>query len=63
MSGVYWTEDRITHPKSGWYDSVSPSNEPGQLLMRQIPENPEEFAEERHRFLEENARLLQQLGG
>jgi hypothetical protein len=37
FSGVYWTEDRVTHGKSGWYDSVSPGNQPGNPLIRQIP--------------------------
>src|SRR5439155_23022895 len=35
-SGVYWTEDRVTHPKSKWYDSAAPGNEPGKPLIKQI---------------------------
>ena len=63
LSGVYWTEDRITHRKSGWYDSVSPSNEPGRPLIRQIPEElDEEDAAELRRLREENARLRERLG-
>ena len=36
-SGVYWTEDRTAHRKSNWYDSLSPTNEPGHALIRQVP--------------------------
>ncbi len=35
-SGVYWTDDRITHRKSRWYDSLTPNNEPGNPLIKQI---------------------------
>jgi hypothetical protein len=63
-SGVYWTEDRITHQKSKWYDSVSPSNEPGKPLIGQIPrEAGKEEAEELRRLREENARLRERLSG
>lgn len=61
-SGVYWTEDRITHRKSKWYDAASPSNEPGQPLIRQIPELSDED-DELSRLREENARLREQLEG
>ena len=36
-SGVYWTEDRTAHRKSNWYDSLSPTNEPGHSLIQQVP--------------------------
>jgi hypothetical protein len=63
MSGVYWTEDRITHHRSSWYESVAPSNEPGHPLIRQIPEEPkEDLVAELHRLREENARLRKRLG-
>jgi hypothetical protein len=63
-TGVYWTEDRITHNKSQWYDSLAPSNEPGKPLIGQIPkEAGEDEAEELRRLREENARLRQQLSG
>jgi hypothetical protein len=64
FTGVYWTEDRVTHGKSRWYDSVSPGNEPRKPLIRQIPKEVEEdAAEELRRLREENARLREQLGG
>jgi hypothetical protein len=28
FTGVYWTEDRVSHSKSTWYDSLAPGNEP-----------------------------------
>jgi hypothetical protein len=63
-TGVYWTEDRETHPKSRWYDSLSPTNEPRKPLIRQIPQDAgEREAEELHRLREENARLREQLAG
>jgi hypothetical protein len=63
-TGVYWTEDRVTHHKTRWYDSLSPTNEPGKPLIRQIPQEAgNEDAEELRRLREENARLRQQLSG
>jgi hypothetical protein len=63
-TGVYWTDDRITHPKSGWYDSVSPGNAPRNPLIGQIPrEAAQDPAEELRRLREENARLREQLSG
>jgi hypothetical protein len=60
-SGVYWTEDRITYRKSTWYDTLSPSNEPGKPLIGQIPKESESAAEELERLREENARLRAEL--
>jgi hypothetical protein len=63
-TGVYWTEDRVTHPKSGWYDSLAPTNEPRKPLIRQIPQDAgEREAEELRRLRAENARLREQLAG
>lgn len=62
-TGVYWTEDRVTHSKSKWYDSLAPGNEPGSPLIDQIPKGEEKNKEEELRHLrEENARLREQLG-
>jgi hypothetical protein len=62
-TGVYWTDDRVTHGKSKWYDSLSPSNEPRNPIIKQIPKDAEEdAAEELRRLREENARLREQLG-
>lgn len=61
-SGVYWTDDRITHRKSGWYDTVSPSNEPGKPLIGQIVHEEEEIdPDELTRLRQENARLREKL--
>jgi len=57
LSGVYWTEDRITHAKSKWYDSLSPSNEPGKPLIGQISEHDGDHEDELQSLREENARL------
>jgi hypothetical protein len=63
-TAVFWTEDRITHPKSKWYDSLSPTNEPRKPLIAQIPkEAVEDEAGELRRLREENARLREQLSG
>ena len=63
-TAVYWTEDRVTHGKSGWYDSLSPSNEPGKPLIGQIPkEAAGDESDELRRLREENARLREQLSG
>lgn len=36
-TGVYWTEDRVTHRKANWYGRLPPSNEAGHPIIRQIP--------------------------
>jgi hypothetical protein len=62
MTGVYWTEDRVTHAKAGWYDAVAPGNAPGKPLIRQLPQTAEAAdADELRRLREENARLREQL--
>ncbi len=61
-TGVFWTEDRVTHGKSGWYDSLSPTNEPGKPIIRQIPQEPRnDDGDELQRLRAENARLKKQL--
>jgi hypothetical protein len=63
-SGVYWTEDRITHGKSKWYDSLPPTNEPNKPLIGLITHDDEEDpSNELRRLREENARLREQLAG
>jgi len=63
-TGVYWTEDRVTHGKSKWFETVSPSNEPGKPLISQIPkEAGEDAAAELRRLRDENARLREELSG
>ena len=73
-SGVYWTEDRITYPKAGWYDALSPGNEAGRPVISQIPQSipppplraagsaEESEAEELIRLRAENAELRARLG-
>lgn len=64
FTGVFWTDDRITHRKSKWYESLSPGNEPGNPLIGQIPkELGEDPADELRRLREENARLRAKLAG
>jgi hypothetical protein len=41
FAGVYWTEDRITHSKAKWYAGLPQKNEPGDPVIRHIP-NPAE---------------------
>jgi hypothetical protein len=41
-SGVYWTDDRVTHRKGRWYDALSPMNEPGNPIIRQISDGDED---------------------
>jgi hypothetical protein len=61
-TGVYWTEDRVTHGKPGWYDGLSPGNEAGKPVIGQIPrEAGQDQAAELARLREENARLREQL--
>jgi len=66
-SGVYWTEDRITYPRSNWVASLAPGNEPGRPVISQIPQTLpppalESDAEELMRLREENAQLRERLG-
>ena len=61
-SGVYWTEDRIAYRKSKWYDSLSPSNEPGRPLIGQIPQDGiDDEYDELQQLRDENARLRKEL--
>jgi predicted Zn-ribbon and HTH transcriptional regulator len=61
-TGVYWTDDRVTHSKPSWYDSLPPSNEPRNPLIDRIPKQAaEDEAEELRRLREENAQLREQL--
>jgi hypothetical protein len=61
-SGVYWTDDRVTHGTSTWYEVVAPTNEPGRPLLGQIPKTAAEpEPDELQRLREENARLKEEL--
>jgi hypothetical protein len=63
-TGVYWTDDRVTHGKSKWYDSLAPGNAPRKPVIGQIPrEEGEDVDEELRRLRAENARLREQLSG
>jgi hypothetical protein len=35
-SGVYWTEDAVTHEKPSWYEKVPPTNEAGKPVVAEI---------------------------
>jgi hypothetical protein len=62
LTGVFWTEDRVTHGRAKWYEGLAPGNEPGRPVIRQLPETPEEHpADELRRLREENARLRDEL--
>lgn len=62
FSGVYWTEDRIAHRKSAWFDSLSPGNEPGNPVINRLPKEVEDDdSGELARLREENARLRREL--
>jgi hypothetical protein len=62
FSGVYWTDDRITHRKTAWVSGLPNENRPGNPLIRAIPEtSDEDFASEHDRLKEENARLKEEL--
>src|SRR5438477_10684466 len=61
-TGVYWTDDRVTHGKSNWFDSLTPGNEPRKPIIRQIPKEAiEDEAEELRRLRQENSKLRAQL--
>ena len=61
-SGAYWTEDRISHGKAAWYDSLSPGNEPGNPVIGHLPkEATGDDSGELARLREENAHLRQAL--
>jgi hypothetical protein len=63
-TGVFWSDDRVTHRKPGWYDSLPEKNEPGKPLIGQIAADAgEDPAEELRRLREENARLRAQVTG
>lgn len=42
MTGVYWTEDRITHRKAEWYGRLPQKNEAGNPIIHHIPKAAEE---------------------
>lgn len=37
FSGVYWTEDRVSHHKADWFEQLPPSNVAGDPIVRRIP--------------------------
>jgi hypothetical protein len=45
FSGVYWTEDRITYPKAKWVADLPKRNEPGDPVIRHVPNAIEEEPE------------------
>jgi hypothetical protein len=47
FSGVYWTGDRTTHRTAKWYAGLPPRNEPGDPVIRHIPDPAEEERIER----------------
>jgi len=47
FSGVYWTEDRVSHRKAKWYDGLPPGNAPGDPVIRHVPEQAEDERIER----------------
>jgi hypothetical protein len=62
FTGVYWTEDRVTHPRAGWYDSLPPRNERGNPLITKLPRSSADHGDdELQRLREENARLRKEL--
>jgi hypothetical protein len=46
-TGVFWTEDRLTHRKAKWYGRLPQHNEPGNSVIRHIPDAAEEERVER----------------
>jgi hypothetical protein len=37
FSGVYWTEDRLSHRRESWYAELPARNAPGDPVIRHIP--------------------------
>ena len=35
-SGVFWTDDAVTHEKPSWYEKVPATNEPGKPVVAEI---------------------------
>ena len=63
-SGVYWTEDQVTHDRPDWYDRVPEGNPPGHPLIGEIGrarEDADAPEDEVARLREENARLRDEL--
>jgi hypothetical protein len=46
-TGVYWTEDRVTHRKAEWYGRLPQSNEARNPIIRHIPDAAEDERIER----------------
>jgi len=62
LSGVYWTEDRISHRRADWFGKLPEKNRPGTPLIRAIPERHEDHtASENDRLKQENERLREEL--
>jgi hypothetical protein len=38
FSGVYWTDDRVSHARPQWYDRAPRHNEAGNPVIRHLPE-------------------------
>lgn len=48
FSGVYWTEDRVTHPKAKWFDDLPSRNQPGDPIIHHIPGAADAHAGDEH---------------
>ncbi|MBB6430853.1 hypothetical protein [Algisphaera agarilytica] len=44
-SGVYWTEDRVAHPKAAWEDDVIHAPQDLAPLIQHLPPSPEPATE------------------
>jgi hypothetical protein len=62
-TGVYWTEDRVTHRAADWHDPVAPGDSgPEPFLTDHADAEAVGMFEEMRRLREENARLKRELG-
>jgi hypothetical protein len=72
FTGVYWTEDRVSHGRAAWYDKSATAREADRPLIQDIPQDwladptnslaAEDPAAELRRLREENAQLRARLG-
>jgi hypothetical protein len=72
FTGVYWTEDRVSHGRAVWYDKSATANEADRPLIQDIPQDwlavptnalaAEDPAAELRQLREENAQLRARLG-
>jgi hypothetical protein len=61
-TGVYWTDDQVSHGRPAWFGNLPLTNRAGDPLIRHISSPHDDATAEVQRLREENTRLRAELG-